>query len=300
MTRSPSSAPKQKRLRGDLLFALSLVLPGFLWFLVFNVYPALYSLWISFHDWQILGQSTWVGLKNYVRVFQDPITLIALRNTVVYALLTVIGQIAAGLGLALLVNQKLPGMGFFRVVYYFPVVASWVVVSLIFSFLFHSEGLINYVFSDLFHLYPAHRAWLNDPATALLAIAVLGIWKGAGWTMLIYLAALQGIPRELEEAARVDGANGWAVQRFVTFPLLRPATLFIVVMLTIGAFQSFIQFYIMTSGGPNHQTEVFLSYMYNQAFKFLDFGYASAISFVLAMFIVLVSTVQMRYFRGES
>lgn len=299
--RRPTSLPaRRRRLRGEVAFALALVLPGLIWFLVFNAYPAAFSFWISFRHWSVTGESTFVGLENYLRVFRDPVTLIALRNTLVYALITVVGQMAAGLGLALLVNQKIRFAGFFRLVYYFPVIASWVVVALIFSFLFHSEGLINYVFSDLLHLYPPHRAWLNDPATALIAISILGIWKGAGWTMLIYLAALQSIPAELEEAARVDGAGPWQVRRFVTVPLLRPASAFIAVMLTIGAFQSFIQFYIMTRGGPNHQTEVFLSYMYNQAFAFLDFGYASAIAFVLALVIVLISALQLRYFRREA
>lgn len=294
----PTLRSSRKAIRRDVGFALTLMLPGLAWFLVFNAYPAIYSFWISFHHWNIRGPSAWIGLQNYARVLSDPVILIALRNTLVYALITVIGQLASGLGLALLVNQKIPLAGFFRIVYYFPVIASWVVVSLIFSFLFHSEGLINYVFSDLLHLYPPHRAWLNDTATALVAISVLGIWKGAGWTMLIYLAALQGIPAELEEAARVDGASTWNVRRFVTIPLLRSATAFITIMLTIGAFQSFIQFYIMTRGGPNHQTEVFLSYMYNQAFNFLDFGYGSAIAYVLAAIIVIISAVQLRYFRG--
>ena len=296
-----TSQPRSSRVsaKRDLLFVLGLTLPGLLWFLVFNAYPAVYSFWISFHHWNIRGPSQWIGLQNYARVFGDPVILIALRNTLIYALITVVGQMAAGLGLALLVNQKIRFAGFFRLVYYFPVIASWVVVSLIFSFLFHSEGLINYLFSDLLHLYPAHRAWLNDTTTALIAISILGIWKGAGWTMLVYLAALQSVPAELEEAARVDGANPWNVRRFVTIPLLRPATSFIAIMLTIGAFQSFIQFYIMTKGGPNHQTEVFLSYMYNQAFTFLDFGYGSAIAFVLAALIVSISAIQLRYFRGN-
>ena len=286
--------------RRDAIFALTLVLPGLAWFLAFNAYPAAYSFWISFHDYKLIGPSPFVGFKNYVRVFSDPVVLIALRNTLVYALISVSGQLVAGLSLALLVNQPFKFAKPFRVIYYFPVVASWVVVSLIFSFLFHSEGLVNYVFSDLLRLYPAHRAWLNDAATALVAISILGIWKGAGWSMLIYLAALQGIPVELEEAARVDGAGPWHVTRYVTIPMLRPTTMFITVMLTIGAFQAFIQFFIMTAGGPNHQTEVFLSYMYNQAFTFLDFGYSSAIAFVLAVLIVAISFIQMRYFRDRS
>jgi multiple sugar transport system permease protein len=291
---------RSARRRSDLTFALLLAIPGLVWFLAFNAYPSIYSFWISFHDWKILGESEWVGFKNYLRVFQDPITLIALRNTAIYALVTVVGQMVCGLGLALLVNQKVPMASFFRVVYYFPVVASWVVVSLIFMFLFHSEGLINFLFSDLLNLYPAHRAWLNDPSFAIFAICALGVWKGAGWTMVIYLAALQGVPKELEEAAQVDGANFWQVTRYVTLPMLRAATMFITIMLTIGAFQSFIQFFIMTRGGPNHETEVFLSHMYNQAFTFLEFGYGSAIAFVLAAIILVISSLQLRYFRGEN
>ncbi len=300
MTTLPRSRRARLR-RQDLLFGLALVAPGLLWFLVFNLYPALFSFWISFHHWQVLGDSSWAGLENYARVFTDPINLIALRNTLVYAVITVTGQMLIGLWLALLVHRKSRLSGFFRLVYYFPVISSWVVVSLIFTFLFNSEGLINYLLSDVLHLYRDHIAWLNDPVTALLAIGVLGIWKGVGWVMLIYLAALQNVPAALQEAARIDGASNLQVTRFVTVPLLRTATLFILVMLTIGAFQAFLQFYIMTGGGPNHQTEVPLSYMYNQGFTFLDFGYASALAFVLALIIMAISAVQLRFFgRGEA
>lgn len=296
MTTLPRSGRRARFRRQEALFALALVAPGLVWFLVFNLYPALFSFWISFHHWQVLGDSSWAGLGNYARVFSDPISLIALRNTLVYALLTVVGQLVIGLWLALLVNRKSRLSGFFRMVYYFPVIASWVVVSLIFSFLFNSEGLVNYLLSDRLHLYGEHRAWLNDPLSALIVISILGIWKGVGWVMLIYLAALQNVPKSLEEAARIDGASAWQVTRFVTVPLLRTATMFITVMLTIGAFQAFIQFYIITGGGPNHQTEVPLSYMYNQAFTFLDFGYASALAFVLAVIIMAISAVQIRFF----
>ncbi|GGJ47363.1 carbohydrate ABC transporter permease [Deinococcus roseus] len=283
--------------RGDALFALLLVLPGFLWFSIFNIYPAVYAFWISFHKWAILGESEWVGLQNYLRIFSDPIILIALRNTAVYALATIIGQIAIGFVLAVLVNQKLPFMKFFRLVYYFPVISSWVVVSLIFIFLFNSEGLVNFILVDFLHIMAEPKAWLTDPATALVAICILGIWKGAGWVMVIYHAAMQGISSSVTEAAEVDGASPWQVSWFIVFPMLKPTTLFITIMLTIGAFQSFIQFYIMTGGGPNNQTEVFLSYMFTQAFKYLDFGYGSAIAFSLAVLVVSISLIQQRFFK---
>ena len=284
--------------RGEYLAAALFIAPGLIWFLGFMLYPLVYSFWMSLHDWKIRGPSEFVGLANYARVFTDNINLIALRNTIVYALLSVPAQIVLGLLIALGLEQVSRGKVVLRLIYYLPVISSWVVVSLMFMFLFNSEGLFNYVFGDILGLVNPNTAWLNRASTALPVIALLGVWKGMGWSMLIYLAALQSIPAELTEAARVDGANRGQVTRFVTVPLLKPTTLFIAVMLTIGAFQSFIQFYIMTGGGPVHQTELFLSYMYTQAFNFLDFGYASAIAWVLAVLILAISLMQFRLIKS--
>lgn len=283
--------------RGEYIAAALFLAPGLIWFWTFSLYPLFYALWMSLHKWKIRGTSEFIGLENYFQVFQDPINLIALRNTLVYAAISVPGQMILGLSIALLLEQKIRGKVLFRLLYYLPVVSSWVVVSLIFLFLFNSEGLFNYFFGNLLGWVKPHTAWLNKAATALPVIALLGIWKGMGWAMLIYLAALQSIPEELVEAAKIDGASGAQVVRHVTIPLLTPTTMFILVMLTIGAFQSFIQFYIMTGGGPMNQTEVFLSYMYKQAFTFLDFGYASAIAWVLAALVLTISLVQLRFLR---
>jgi len=284
--------------RSEYLAAALFIAPGLIWFLAFMLYPLFYSLWMSLHDWQIRGPSEFVGLANYARVFADKVNLIALRNTIVYGLLSVPAQMLLGLLIALGLEQLSRGKVVLRLVYYLPVISSWVVVSLMFMFLFNSEGLFNYVFGDVLGLVNPQTSWLNRASTALPVIALLGVWKGLGWSMLIYLAALQSVPVELQEAARVDGANRAQVTRFVTVPLLRPTTLFIAVMLTIGAFQSFIQFYIMTGGGPVHQTEVFLSYMYNLAFNFLDFGYASSIAWMLALLILAISLVQFRLIKS--
>ncbi|HEX7003662.1 MAG TPA: sugar ABC transporter permease [Trueperaceae bacterium] len=283
--------------KGEYVVAALFLAPGLIWFWTFALYPLLYAFWMSLHEWRIRGTSEFIGLANYARVFQDPVNLIALRNTVVYALISIPGQMILGLAIALLLAKATRGKVVLRLIYYLPVICSWVVVSLIFMFLFNSEGLINRFFGESLGWVDPNTAWLNDAATALPVIALLGIWKGVGWVMIIYLAALQGVPKELTEAARIDGASGFQVARFVTIPLLAPATLFILVLLTIGAFQSFIQFYIMTGGGPFHSTEVFLSYMYNQAFNFLDFGYASAIAWVLAGLILLISVIQFRFIR---
>lgn len=284
--------------RSEYLAAALFIAPGLIWFLAFMLYPLIYSFWMSLHDWKIRGPSEFIGLANYARVFADSINLIALRNTVVYALLSVPSQMILGLLIAIGLEQVSRGKIVLRLIYYLPVISSWVVVSLMFMFLFNSEGLFNHLFGTILGLVDPNTAWLNRASTALPIIALLGVWKGMGWSMLIYLAALQSVPAELTEAARVDGANRSQVVRFVTVPLLKPTTLFIGVMLTIGAFQSFIQFYIMTGGGPVHQTEVFLTYMYNQAFSFLDFGYASAIAWMLAALILVISLVQFRLIKS--
>lgn len=284
--------------RSEYLAAAVFIAPGLIWFLGFMLYPLVYSFWMSLHDWKIRGPSEFVGLANYVRVFADSVNLTALRNTVVYGLLSVPTQMFLGLVVALGLEQLSRGKVVLRLVYYLPVISSWVVVSLMFMFLFNSEGLFNHFFGEVLGIVDPNTAWLNRASTAIPVIALLGVWKGMGWSMLIYLAALQGIPVELTEAARVDGANRAQVTRYVTVPLLKPTTLFIAVMLTIGAFQSFIQFYIITGGGPVHQTEVFLSYMYNQAFNFLDFGYASAIAWLLAALILVISLVQFRLIKS--
>lgn len=302
VTHSSKVAPGGRRKlspwkRSEYIAAALFLAPGLIWFWTFSLYPLLNAFWMSLHDWKIRGPSEFVGLANYVQVFQDPINLIALRNTVVYAIISVPGQMVLGLAIALLLEQKIRGKVVFRLLFYLPVISSWVVVSLIFMFLFNSEGLVNHVFGNLLGWVDPNTAWLNRPLTALPVIALLGIWKGVGWVMIIYLAALQGVPKDLVEAAKIDGATGAQVIRYVTIPLLTPTTLFILVLLTIGAFQSFIQFYIMTGGGPMHQTEVFLSYMYNQAFNFLDFGYASAIAWVLAVLILIISLIQFRFIR---
>jgi multiple sugar transport system permease protein len=170
-----------------------------------------------------------------------------------------------------------------------------VVVSLVFTFLFNSQsGLINWVLNDNLHLIGRNIGWLREPFPAKIAIASLGIWKGVGWTMVIFLAGLQSIPQNLHEAAAVDGATPWRRLRDITIPLLRNTLLFVLVILTIGAFQVFISVYVMTGGKPLHRTDVVLTYMYSNAFEFLDLGYGSAISYLLAFAVFSLSLIQIR------
>jgi multiple sugar transport system permease protein len=242
-----------------------------------------------------------VGLENYNRALNDPIFLRAALNTLVYALITVPGQIALGLVVAVLLNQDIRAKAFFRVLYYLPVITSWVIVSLLFEYMFSGQaGLVNYLLRDVLHLISKNILWLADPILAFVPIHMLGIWKGVGWTAVILLAGLQAVPQTLHEAAEVDGA-GPAQQFFhITLPLLRPTLVFLVVVLTIGSLNAYISNLLITNGGdPLDQTHFILTLMYEATFGRLDFGYGSAISYLLTAFVFTISVVQLRLLRRE-
>jgi len=275
------------------------LLPGFALFCVIVVYPLCRSLQISFYEWSVVPTqvSRFIGLANYVRGLQDSQFWLSIANVGVYLAITVPAQVVIGLFIAVLLDAKLPARTLFRVLFYLPVVTSWVVVALLFKYLFTTDGgAINWVLHDALHLVDHNVAWLQDRWTGLLAAAILGTWKGVGWAMLIFLAALTGVSNDLKEAAALDGANAWNRFRHVSLPAIRKTLLFVVVLLVIGGFNVFISILLMTAGGPAGSTEVPLTYMYKQAFGFLDFGYAAALSFLLAIAIAVVSFVQFRLF----
>lgn len=275
--------------------------PGLLLFFVIVVYPVGRAFQMSLFDWSVVpgDPSPFVGAGNYIRAVQDPVFWRSTVNTLVYLVVTVPAQMALGMALALLLNTKIRGRVTFRALYYLPVITSWVVVSLVFTYLFSPDaGAINYVLVELLGVIDEPIVWLGSRWSALAAICILGIWKGMGWSMLVFLAALQGVPKDLMEAADIDGAT--RARRFfsVTLPLLRPVVMFVTIMLIIGGFNVFISVYLMTGGGPAQQTEVLLTYMYNQAFGFLEFGYAAAIAYCVTVFILGLSAVQHKLFRG--
>ncbi|MFN8570105.1 MAG: sugar ABC transporter permease, partial [Kouleothrix sp.] len=298
-TSIPAAPPGRARRRyRHAATAYLFILPGMLLFVAWTLYPLFYSLIMSFTEWNLIKPSRFIGLSNYTRALADPVFWLALRNTLSYTLITVPGQMFFGLGLALLLDQPLRARAFFRTIYYIPVVTSWVVVSLIFTYLYNGQaGLINWLLRDGLHLIDKNINWLGEPLTANLAIATLGIWKGIGWTMVIFLAGLQSIPQEVYEAAAIDGAGSWQRLRSITLPLIRQTTLFILVLLTIGGFQVFISVYVMTGGKPLHRTDVLLTYMYSNAFEFLDLGYGSALSYLFALMVFALSMAQIRLLR---
>jgi multiple sugar transport system permease protein len=275
--------------------------PGFALYALVLLYPIVRAFQISLYDWKILpgAVSDFVGLGNYSRAIHDPTFWHALGNSAVYMLATVPAQIVIGLFIAVLLDAKMPARAVFRVLYYLPVVTSWVVVSLLFSYLFSSDaGFVNWVLQEG-HVLHHNVNWLQQRWTAMAVISLLGVWKGVGWSMIIFLAALQGVSRELHEAAAIDGASAWDRFRHVSLPAVRATVVFVTIMLVIGGFNVFISVYLMTQGGPAGETEVLLTYMYRQAFDFLDFGYGSALAFMLTTVVLMLSLVQMRVFRNR-
>jgi len=295
--RSPSRRERRSRHRSPLA-PYAFLAPGFLLFLALIIYPTVRAFQMSLYDWKIVANasSRFLGLDNYVRAFHDPHFWTSLSNSGVYMLFTVPPQIVLGLVVASLLNAKAPARPLFRVLFYLPVVTSWVVVSLLFTYLFSDDGLVNYALSDVLHL-TGHVSWLSDRWTAMVAICALGVWKGIGWSMMIFLAALQGVPKDLVEAATADGAGRWGRFRAVTLPAIWPAALVVTVMLVIGGFNVFTSVLLMTDGGPGGQTDVLLTYMYRLAFSNLDFGYGSAIAVLLTAGVFVLSVVQLRVFR---
>lgn len=297
-----SQAPRQSRLRRYAPVYL-LILPGYALFLVWTMYPLLDAFVMSFFDWNPnpSATSTFIGLANYTRAFKDPVFYQAFSNIVAYTAVTVAGQIILGLGVALLLNRKMAARGMFRALYYIPVISSWVVVSFIFSYLFSSQGgLVNYLLGVVLHLIPADQNWLGSTSLALPTIMILGIWKGIGWNMVVFLAALQSIPVELYESAQTEGANSWNQFRYITLPLLRPIVTFVSVMLSIGGLGTFIQVFIMTGGGPLHSSETLLTYAYTNAFSTFDFGYAAALTYIFAAVIFVFAMLQIWLSRRQA
>jgi len=295
---------RAQRTTQNLLPALIFLLPGLALFFSFMLGPMAYSLRMSFYNWNFAHpeQSTWAGLENYARALGDPVFRRAVSNTLIYTVTTVAAQLVLGLGVALLLNRPLRGRSFFRLAYYFPVITSWVIVSVLFSYLFNGQaGLVNWVLKDMLGLTQTNLRWFVDPKLILVPLTLMAVWKGTGWTSVIYLAGLQSIPNELLEAASVDGAGRWARFRYITLPLLRPTLAFLLVTLTIGGLNAYVSFVLLTNGGnPLDRTHSILTWMTKVTFLKNDFGYGAAISYLLTLFVFLISLVQLRMLRAGS
>lgn len=279
------------------------LIPGLAVLGMFTFYPIIKMFVMSFFNWKIgYNQiSSFVGFGNYFTVFSDPTAGIALVNTLFYALITVPGQIVIGLLVAVLIHGIRKFSVVFRLFYYLPVVTSWVVVALLFRYIFSNQGMLNYLLTDVFKLAGEPIGWLSTRWTALAATTLLGIWKGIGWNMVIFLAALQAVPAEYYEAASIDGYG--AIRQFfqITLPNIKGTILFCLVMLFIGAFNTFTPIMVITGGNPAHQTEVVLTWMYFQTFSAVGkMGYASALSVVTAAIVAVIAVALFKVIRTET
>ncbi|MGL5060645.1 MAG: carbohydrate ABC transporter permease [Microcoleus sp.] len=267
---------------------------------IFLILPIFYAVFLSFNRVRILGEFSYrlVGLRNFIRLLDDSRVWIALQNTAEYVAAVVPTQTLLALGLALILNANLRGKNWFRVILFLPTVTSSAVLTLIFMWIYNSNGLLNSLLA--FFGLPGYN-WLGNPEVALKAIMIMNIWSTAPFFMVIYLAALQDIPISLYEAAKLDGAN--EIDRFfnITLPQLKPVTFFVVIMGIVGTFQLFDQSYIFSggSGGPNNSTLTLVLLIYQYAFKSLDLGYASALALVLAAVILGTTLIQRRFFQED-
>jgi multiple sugar transport system permease protein len=269
--------------------------PDFLGLLIFLIIPIAYAFLISLHDWNGLSSMRWSGIDNYLKLFADSQFWDSLKITAIYTLIYVPVLYTISLGLALLVNQRLPFMRFFRTIFFVPVVLSLVVSSLMWKYIFDERsGLLNFLIG-LVGIPP--QPWLGSVELALPSIIIVSVWIQMGYFMVIFIAGLQDIPREYYEAARIDGANRWQMFLRITLPLLKPTSLFVIVISLISSFQVFDQVWVMTKGGPARATQVTAVYIYQQAFQYLNLGYGSAVAFVLFIVILSFSLIQFRLLR---
>ena len=291
--------------RKNTLIAYSFLAPNFIGFAIFTLVPVLCAIALSLFEWNggDISKAKFIGLDNYATIFATKKVAekgigyffgrtdlgISLRNTVYYTVVTVPLTIVCALALAMVLN-KIRGALFFRTVFFFPYVSSMVAICVCWSFMLMRNGPINQIIMALGINF--NKSWTADSTMAIWSIILVSVWRNMGYYMVLYLAALQGIPRELTEAATVDGANKWQQFRHVTLPQLKPTTFFVSVMMVISCFKIFDVVAIMTDGGPGRSTKMLVTYIYDEAFVKIRYGQASAISMVLLVIVLAVTIIQ--------
>lgn len=278
----------------EALIAYGFLAPSFIGLAVFTLWPLIYSGYLSLSKWDMLDpEIKFVGLRNYARLIDDSDLLKVLSNTAIYTASVVFITLILALGLAVLLNRPLRLRAVFRTIFFLPVVTSLAALSALWLWIYAPEfGLANWLLRGIG--LPASK-WLNSPQTALAAIIIMMIWQTLGYNIIIFLAGLQNIRRDLYEAASLDGAGAWALFQHVTLPLLSPTLVFLVITSTVQAFRVFDPVYIMTSGlgGPANSTATLVFYLYRQAFYNLNAGYASAIAFLIVGIAMAFTALQL-------
>ena len=279
------------------LLAYVFLAPALVLLAVFSFWPVLFGSYLTFTDFSLVRPTHWVGLDNFRYIFGNDMFLTGLKNSLLFLLIVPFTQLGA-ITLAVLVNNRLPGIRLFRAAYYVPVVTTVAVVGIMWGFMFHEQGALNYVLLRL-HAISDPIGWLSDDAIALFAIMFVSLWRGLGWYMVMYLAALQSIPAEMQEAAVLDGANLW--QRFwkITVPMLYPTIMVCTIMSVLAALKAYQEVDVLTQGGPMNSTFTALYYAYDQGLKHLKLPRGLAASFVVSMFCIGIAVACLRYLKPK-
>lgn len=279
--------------RERALVGVLMMLPALVLFGLFAIYPMLRVFYLSLFNYNLTSDPIWVGLANFTRLASDPVFRQATANTLVYIVGTYVPTVVIALVLALALNHTSRVAGALRTIYFVPVAMSWVSVAVIWRLIYNPSGLLN----QTFHL---HANWLTDTTWAPLALVIMSIWKEVGFFVIIFLAGLQSISADVYEAARIDGAGIWALQRHITLPLLRPVMGVATIFGVIRGMQAFTPQYATTGGGPNLSTEVLNLFVYKTAFVYAQMGRASAVAVLLFLALLVVTLLQFRFFRSQT
>ncbi len=272
--------------------------PALVLYAIFFVFPFFFSIYISFSDWNLISnEKTFVGLENYIHVFKDVVFWKAVKNTITYVLVTVPISVLLGLIYAVLIESAGRARNIYRFLFFIPVVLSVAATSLSFSLMYSPQsGLIN---QFLHFIGIDGPSWLQQQNTALLSIMIVGIWQSFGYNVILYIAGLKRVDKELYEAAEIDGASKWNQFVHITFPMLSPVHLFVFVVTMIYSFQVFSTVQIMTMGGPNNSTNVLVFYVYQEAFQFFSTGYASAAASILFIIVLILTIIQVNLIKSK-
>jgi putative chitobiose transport system permease protein len=274
------------------LHAWLFLAPALVLLAVFSFWPVAFGSVLAFTDYSLIRPTSFVGLDNFRAIFDNEMFVTGLKNSLLFLLMVPFVQVGA-ITLAVLVNQKLPGIALFRAAYYVPVVTTVSVVGIMWGFMFHEQGTLNYVLLQL-RLINAPLGWLSDDTLALFSIMFVTMWRGLGWYMVMYLAALQAIPAEMQEAARLDGANRWQLFWKITVPMLRPTIVLCSILSVLAALKVYQEVDVLTQGGPMNSTFTALYYAYDQGLKHLKLPRALAASFVVSVICIGIALLLLR------
>ncbi len=283
----------------NTLIAYSFLAPNFLGFAIFTLIPVVFSIVLAFLNWNggALSSISWAGLENFKTIFKNfnfarSDLGITIRNTTVYTLFTVPLTVISSLGLALVLNKTSKGANLFRTIFFFPYVASVVAICVCWSFMLLKYGPVN----EFFKVFGINinKSWTQSRDLAMVSLIIVGVWRSAGYYMVMYLAGLQSVPKELYEAATVDGADAWQKFRKITLPMLTPTTFFVSILMTITCFKIFDTVAIMTEGGPGRATKMLVTYIFELSFTQIKYGVASAVSMILFIIVIVITVIQFR------